>query len=102
MSNYEGLRLGYRLQLDHRGNSVRGSGHKVVENGKPISGNGRTPITVEGTVDGNRLRLTFTERGTRRPSSGTFVLYREGADGLRGRFASDAARSAGRVEARRH
>jgi hypothetical protein len=101
LSMYEGLRLGYRLQLEHRGSAVRGSGQKILENGKTISGDGQTPITVEGTVDGDRLRMTFTERGARRSSSGTFVLFREGTDGLRGRFSSDAARSAGRVEARR-
>jgi hypothetical protein len=101
LSMYEGLRLGYRLQLEQRGNAVHGSGRKILENGSAIGGGGQTPITVEGIVDGDRLRLTFTERGTQRSSSGTFVLFREGTDGLRGRFASDAARSAGRVEARR-
>ena len=101
LSTYEGLRLGYRLQLEQRGNAVRGSGHKILENGNAIGGGGQTPITVEGTVDGDRLRLAFTERGAQRSSSGTFVLFREGTDGWRGRFASDAARSAGRVEARR-
>ena len=101
LSTYEGLRLGYRLQLEQRGNAVRGSGHKILENGNAIGGGGQTPITVEGTVDGDRLRLAFTERGAQRSSSGTFVLFREGTDGWRGRFASDAARSAGRVEALR-
>jgi len=101
LSTYEGLQLSYRLQLEQRGNSLRGSGRKVLENGKTIRGDGQTPITLQGTVDGDRLRLTFTERGARRPSSGTFVLNREGTDGLRGRFSSNAARSTGRVEARR-
>jgi hypothetical protein len=101
LSMYEGLRLGYRLQLEQRGNTLRGSGLKVLENGNALGGGGQTPITVEGTVDGERLRLTFTERGAQRSSTGTFVLFRDGADGLHGRFASDAARSTGRVEARR-
>ena len=101
LSAYEGLQLGYRLQLEQRGPTVRGSGRKVLENGKAIGDRGQTPITVEGTVDGDRLRLTFTERGARRPSSGTLVLHREGPDGWRGRFSSDAARSAGRADARR-
>jgi hypothetical protein len=101
LSRYEGLRLSYRLQLEQHGNAVRGNGRKVLENGKPIGGGGQTPITVEGTADGDQLHLTFTERGARRPSSGTFVMNRDGNDRLRGRFASDAARSAGRVEARR-
>jgi cytoskeleton protein RodZ len=101
LSMYEGLRLGYRLQLEQRGNAVRGSGRKVLENGNATGGGAQTPITVEGTVEGDRVRLTFAERGVQRSSSGTFVLFREGTDGLRGRFASDAARATGRVDARR-
>ena len=101
LSTYEGLQLGYRLQLEQRGNAVRGNGRKVLENGKAIRGRGQTPITVEGTVEGDRLRLTFSERGARRPSAGMLVLHREGTDGWRGRFSSNAARSAGRAEARR-
>lgn len=98
---FEGLRLGYRIQLQQRGNRITGRGEKVSENGQALRGSGRTPIAVQGTVEGDRLNLSFTEEGARRQSSGTFELRREDDDLLRGRFSSGAARSAGGVEARR-
>jgi hypothetical protein len=98
---FTGMRLGYRLQLQQDGNRITGSGYKVSENGRPLRGAGRTPINVEGTADGERLSLTFTERGARRESSGTFALVRQTDRLLRGHFASDAAGSRGTVEAQR-
>ena len=61
----------------------------------------QTPISVAGTIDGDRLTLTFTERGTRRPTQGKFVLLLDESGAMRGRFSSNAARSSGTVEARR-
>lgn len=101
LAAYRGLTLAYRLQLQQQGDRVRGTGVKVRENGRAVRGKANTPIAVEGKVDGERLTLAFTERGTRRASAGTFVLTRAANDILRGRFSSDAARSAGTVEARR-
>ena len=95
---FEGLRLGYRVELRQDGTSVSGTGRKISENGRGIARAGQTPIEVDGTIDGDRLRLTFTERGARRPRNGTFVLTRDGGEALRGRFSSDAAKSAGSVE----
>jgi transcriptional regulator with XRE-family HTH domain len=99
--NFTGLRLGYQLQLRQEGNEIRGEGRKMIENGRPVGARGRTPITLRGTRDGNLLTLTFMERGARRASEGTFVLQLADNGTLRGRFSSDAAQSAGSVEARR-
>ena len=101
VAGFQGLRLGYQVDLQQKDNRVTGTGSKTAENGRTLAAAGQTPIAVEGTVEGNRLRLTFTERGARRQSSGTFVLNREADDLLRGEFTSDAARSSGTVEARR-
>ena len=98
---FEGLRLGYRLELRQQGGRVEGTGRKISENGVSLSGGGRTPIAVHGTIDGGRLSLTFGEEGARRRSTGTFDLVLEDSGLLRGSFSSNAARSAGVVEARR-
>lgn len=98
---FEGLHLGYRLQLEQVGNRVIGTGQKISENGRPLRGRARTPIRVQGTIDGERVELTFTERGAQRTSRGKFVLLVEADGQLRGRFSSTAANSSGIVQARR-
>jgi cytoskeleton protein RodZ len=98
---FEGLRLGFVLELRQRGSLVEGTGRKVSENGVPLDGARRTPITVHGTIDNGRLKLAFGERGALRASTGTFDLLLEDATVLRGSFSSDAARSAGVVQAHR-
>jgi cytoskeleton protein RodZ len=101
MRVFEGLRLGYRLELRQTDGRIEGTGRKISENGVSLSGGGRTPIAVHGTIDGGRLSLTFGEQGARRRSTGTFDLVVEDSGVLRGIFSSNAARSAGVVEARR-
>jgi len=101
LSVFQGLRLGYLLELRQRGSRVEGTGRKISENGVTLGGSRRTPITVQGTIDNGRLKLTFGEEGARRRSTGTFDLVLEDLEVLRGSFSSDAARSAGVVQARR-
>ena len=98
---FEGLRLGYRLELRQKDGRIEGTGRKVSENGVILVGGLRTPITVQGTLDHGRLTLTFGEQGARRHSTGTFELVLQDRGLLRGVFSSNAARSAGVVEARR-
>jgi hypothetical protein len=98
---YEGLQLGYRLQLEEDGNRVSGSGIKIQENGRSLDDRAQTPIVVRGTRDGNRITLTFTEQGARRSSEGKMILDVSDDGVLRGRFSSSAARSTGTAEARR-
>jgi cytoskeleton protein RodZ len=98
---FEGLRLGYRLELRQEGGRIVGTGRKISENGIALSGGRQTPIAVEGTIAQGRLQLTFGEHGARRTSKGRFDLVLEDAGVLRGHFSSDAARSAGIVKARR-
>jgi hypothetical protein len=99
LSRYEGLRLAYHLRLHQVGNQVTGIGYKLRENERAVQT--RTPITLGGEVEGDRISMTFREGGTRRSSTGKLVLDRESDDVLRGRFFSDAAQSTGVVEARR-
>ncbi len=98
---YAGLQLGYEIRLDQKGDHVTGSGKKITENGSEISPRGQTPLTISGTISGDRLTLNFVERGTRRSTQGKFVLILDEAGRLRGRFSSSAAQSSGLVEADR-
>ena len=98
---YEGMQLGYRLRLRQDGMRVTGGGIKIAENGEPIGESAQTPIALEGILDGKRLILTFTERGTQRFTEGKMILDLNDDGVFRGRFSSGAARSTGLVEARR-
>jgi hypothetical protein len=89
------------MELEQNGDRVTGVGRKVAENGDAIRSHAQTPVSVVGTIDGDRLTLNFTERGARRQTQGKFDLLLEEDGKLRGRFSSTAARSSGRVEARR-
>ena len=60
---YAGLQLGYEIRLDQKGDHVTGSGKKITENGSEISPRGQTPLTISGTISGDRLTLNFVERG---------------------------------------
>jgi cytoskeletal protein RodZ len=99
--DFEGLQLGYRLELQQDGSRVSGRGIKTIENGKTIGSRGQTPITVVGRIEKNRLMLSFIESGSQRESAGKMILELHEDGVLRGRFSSDAARSTGTVEARR-
>jgi hypothetical protein len=95
------LQLGFRVELHQDGNRISGEGVKVVENGTQLKSTAQTPIAVQGTVDGNRLTLTFVEHGRQRMTEGKMILDLHDDGVMRGRFSSSAARSTGLVEARR-
>ena len=101
LARFQGLQLGYEMRLKQDGERVTGVGRKVTENGAGLRRRAQTPMTVNGTIDGDRLMLNFVERGTRRPTQGKFVLLMDESGTLRGSFSSSAARSSGSVEARR-
>ena len=101
LATFRGLRLEYRLRLQQNGAHVTGEGEKISENGRPLRRSARTPITLAGTIDGDRVSLTFLEKGRKRESGGTFQLQLIEDGTLRGAFESDAARSRGQAVARR-
>lgn len=103
-SNYPAfanLTLEYRLQLQQQGDRVTGRGQKWSENGRAIAPRSRTPIDLEGTLDGRRLELRFTEQGRRRATAGTLVMQVSEDGSMRGRFVSEAAQSRGTSRATR-
>ena len=89
------MTLGFQLTLERRGTHIVGEGYKSSENGKRLRSRRRTPIALEGRLEGERLVLNFTERGAARSSAGRLVLHVADDGSLRGRFTSDAARSSG-------
>jgi hypothetical protein len=98
---FAGMSVGYRLNLLQDGNRVHGRGFKTSENGVLLLPSQRTPIEVEGRIEGDELVLNFTEIGRERTSRGT-IRYRVGASGaMQGQFSSDAANSSGSSSAHR-
>lgn len=98
---FQGLQLVYELELQQNGVNVSGTGRKISENGRALRGAARTPITLSGTVDGDRVHLTFREQGRRRESGGSFEFQRANDGSLLGTFESDAAKSRGQSIVRR-
>ncbi len=99
---YRGLRLTYRLQIEQDGDRLTGRGQKWAEDGGPVSASARSPITVTGRIEGGKVLLQFTERGAKRPTTGSFS-WTLGPNGnaLHGSFWSTAADTSGSSVARR-
>jgi cytoskeletal protein RodZ len=94
-----GSRLGYEIEMKQDGSHVEGQGRRITENGAALDSPAQTPISMTGTVQGNRLTLIFTE-GSAASTVGKLVMLVED-DVMHGRFSSAATRSSGTVEARR-
>jgi hypothetical protein len=102
VDDFEGLRLGYRILLRQNGSRITGEGEKWLEDGTRLEGRARTSITLSGEIDDRWVRLDFTERGTRRTTSGWLDLTLvDGGNALAGTFRSTAADSWGRSSGRR-
>jgi hypothetical protein len=98
---FDTLNLGYRVRLQQSGNHISGTGHKWMEDGRPLAASRRTSIALEGTRNGRQLELTYTETGASRVSQGTFVMELTTDGALQGTFLSDAANSQGSSLAKR-
>jgi hypothetical protein len=92
---FQGLRLGYEVTLVQDGNRVHGRGRKVSENGAPLPVSQRTPIDVEGRIEGGQVVLSFTEMGAARMSHGTIRWQLTRGGDADGEFSSDVADSRG-------
>jgi hypothetical protein len=97
---YKNMQVGFELAINQTGNEFTGKGQKVSENGQSLPGTSRTPIVVQGSIEGDKVEATFSESGATRKTSGRFVWRIDRAKGgLTGTFASTAARSRGRSAA---
>ena len=99
--SFVGLALEFRLELDQEGGRLRGEGSKWMENGRVVAASARTPITVDGTIDDDRVTLAFTERGARRTSRGRLEMRLAEDGSLQGQFSTEAAGSSGPARATR-
>jgi hypothetical protein len=100
-SSFDGLTLHYEMKLSQDGERVAGVGTKVSEHEKIVGPGAQTPVTMTGTIAGNRLTLNVVELGAQPETRGKIVLLFDHDGTLRGRFSSNAAPSSGHVEGRR-
>ena len=100
-SSFQGLTLHYEMKLTQDGDRLAGVGTKVSENETGTGPGAQTPVTIAGTIAGDRLTLNFVDVGTQPERRAKIVLLADDAGTLRGRFSSNAAPSSGHVEAHR-
>ena len=100
--SYGNMELGFRLRIKQTGNDFTARGEKVSENGRNLPAGSRTPIRVNGSIEGDKVIATFVEDGTVRPTNGRFIWKLEGQNAaLNGTFISAAANSSGKSAATR-
>jgi hypothetical protein len=93
---YRGLRLGFRLVVQHHGPAFNGTGEKYLENSRPIPVAARRPMRIQGRVaEGSVIEVTFQEEGHSRKSEGRFRLTMQDRQHLTGTFVSTAANARG-------
>ena len=97
---YQNMEVAFNVSINQSGNAITGKGEKISENGRSLPTNGRTPIEMKGTVDGDKIEATFFENGRLRKTNGRFVWrIDKTSGGLTGTFITTAARSSGRSAA---
>ena len=97
---FEDRTQGFELTLEQQGSRIVGQGHRSSENGERLPARRRTPIVVEGALDGGRLVLNITEHGAVETGAARVVLHLADDGSLRGRFTSDAAHAGSSVARR--
>lgn len=100
-NSYNNMEIGFDLSIEQHGTGFTGTGQKVSENGRRLPAGSRTPIQLQGSIDGDRVEATFFEQGTARKTNGRFIWKINKAGGLTGTFNSTAARTSGKSTARK-
>lgn len=99
---YRNMEIGFTVSINQAGKDFTGTGEKISENGRSLPSDGRTPIVVKGTINGDRVEATFSENGAARKTNGRFVWrIDKGSGGLTGTFVSSAARARGKSAAKK-
>jgi len=99
---YKNMEIGFNVSINQAGKDFTGKGEKISENGRSLPRNGRTPISVKGTIDGDKVEATFSENGAMRTTNGRFVWrINKTTGGLTGTFVSTAAGARGRSAAKK-
>lgn len=63
---YKNMEIGFNVSINQAGRDFTGTGEKISENGRSLPSDGRTPIVVKGTINGDRVEATFSENGAAR------------------------------------
>lgn len=100
-TSFNNMEIGFALSIEQNGNGFTGRGQKISENGRTLPAGSRTPIQVQGSINGDRVEATFYEQGTARKTNGRFVWRIDKAGRLTGTFNSTAARTSGKSTARK-
>jgi hypothetical protein len=100
-SSFNNMEIGFNLSIEQSGKGFTGKGEKVSENGRSLPRGSRTPIQVQGSINGDRVEAIFYEQGATRKTNGRFVWRIDKAGGLSGTFITNAARSSGKSTARK-
>ena len=100
-SSFNNMEIGFNLSIEQSGKGFTGKGEKVSENGRSLPRGSRTPIQVQGSINGDRVEAIFYEQGSSRKTNGRFVWRIDKAGGLSGTFITNAARSSGKSTARK-
>jgi hypothetical protein len=98
--SFGNMEIGFRLRIEQNGKDFTARGEKVSENGRNLPVASRTPIRVNGSIDGDKVVATFIEDGTVRRTNGRFTWKLQGENSaLSGTFVSAAANSSGKSAA---
>ena len=85
-SSFQGLTLHYEMKLTQDGDRVAGVGTKVSENETGTGPGAQTPVTMAGTIAGDRLTLNVVELGTQPETRGKIVTTGRGGWNAAGPF----------------
>ena len=96
MTTYIGMKIEWILHLIQSGNDIKGTAEKISENGKKIDFKSRTTLNLQGTLEDNKFTMSFTEKGSRRETSGTFTGTFSKKEFI-GSFSSTASDSKGKI-----
>jgi hypothetical protein len=95
LKRYIGKSTGYKIFFAQDGDQVSGQGEMWWIDDKEIPFKQHVPLTLSGKVDGDLIRLTYSQEGAIRTTVGEIVL-KEMQDGrFEGTFAGTAADSKG-------
>ncbi len=85
---YSGTTIEFKIFLtQEEGGVFKGTGEKWSENGKVIPSSQRTSLSIiGGSIDGENIKATFIEHGSKRETRGQFFWELEGNDLLAGTY----------------
>jgi 1A family penicillin-binding protein len=94
-------RVAYRVYIRQEGDELRGDGNRWMEDGARVSLEGRNAISIFGRIDGEMVRLRYTEQTGRQSAQGEIRWSLSSGRTLSGSFSQGAKSGSGVSTARR-